>query len=131
RHGAAGEVWEFPLATARVRPWRAPLSGGGYFRLYPFGLTRRWLASLNRAGRPFGFYVHPWEIDPEQPRIYGASRLSRFRHYANLASTERKLDRLLSSFRFGTIGDVIAEHQASAAGAGLPPVSPAVAAVNG
>jgi hypothetical protein len=60
-----------------------------------------------REGRPFLFYIHPWEIDPNQPRLAAGTRLGRWRHYLNLESTERKLVRLLSSFRFGTLSDVV------------------------
>ena len=106
----AGPIWEFPLAIRSLGPWQLPVSGGGYFRLYPFAWTRWSLAGLNHMGRPFSFYVHPWEVDPQQPRIAGASRLSRFRHYVNLGTTESKLDRLLASFRFGTMAEVLAEQ---------------------
>lgn len=106
----AGGIWEFPLAALQLGRFALPISGGGYFRLYPYALSRRCLASLNRSGRPFSFYVHPWEIDPEQPRIAGVSRLSRFRHYVNLGSTESKLERLLTSFRFGSMADVVAQQ---------------------
>jgi len=111
-HTNAGSIWEFPLAISQFGRWNIPVSGGGYFRLFPYRFTRRCLNKLNRAGQPFAFYVHPWEIDPEQPRIRGAGGLSNFRHYVNLASTERKLSRLLSAFRFGAIADVIAQHEA-------------------
>jgi len=107
----SGTIWEFPLAIKRFGRFSLPVSGGGYFRLYPFGVTHSCLASLNRAGQSFSFYVHPWEVDPHQPRIAGASRLSRFRHYVNLASTERKLGRLLESFRFDTMSAVVAAHR--------------------
>jgi hypothetical protein len=70
------------------------------------------LARVNRqAGRPFVFYVHPWEVDPDQPRIKGGSRLSHFRHYVNLRTTATKIDRMLREFRFGTVSDVIAQSQ--------------------
>lgn len=107
----AGSIWEFPLAVQRVGRFSVPISGGGYFRLFPFHFSRLCLENVNRGGRPFAFYIHPWEVDPQQPRIRGASRLSRFRHYVNLSSTERKLDRLLSVFRFGTISDVAARRR--------------------
>lgn len=104
----AGPLWEFPPSVVRLGPVNLPVSGGGYFRLYPVGLS---LYALNRVcrreGRPFVFYVHPWEVDPEQPRLPFASRLSRFRHYLNLASTEQKLDRLLGRFAFAPMSEVI------------------------
>ena len=76
--------------------------GGGYFRLFPLPWTVYCLDRINRAERqPFVFYVHPWEVDPEQPRIAARSRLSRLRHYVNLAKNHGKLDGLLRRFRFG------------------------------
>jgi polysaccharide deacetylase family protein (PEP-CTERM system associated) len=95
-----GTIREFPLSTLRLARWNVPVAGGGYFRLYPMGLTRRMLQRVNRHGRPFVFYVHPWEVDPEQPRLRVGSLKSRCRHYINLQSTYSKLERLLASFRF-------------------------------
>lgn len=109
RATSQGQIWEFPAATVRLAGTTMPTAGGGYFRLYPWELTRRMLASINGRGRPFMFYTHPWEIDPEQPRIAGIDWRSRFRHYTNLATTEPKLERLLATFRFGRMRDVIAE----------------------
>jgi len=104
----SGPIWELPPAVARLGPLRLPASGGGYFRLYPIGLSLRLLSKINRKyWRPFVFYVHPWEIDPDQPRIAVPSRFSRARHYLNLATTEKKLDRLLGSFRFGPVREVV------------------------
>jgi polysaccharide deacetylase family protein (PEP-CTERM system associated) len=104
----AGELWEFPPTVVRFGGMNLPVSGGGYFRLYPLAWTRHALSRVNRRLRqPFMFYVHPWEIDPDQPRLPAGTRVSRARHYVNLASTERKLDRLLTRFRFGTMQDVI------------------------
>jgi polysaccharide deacetylase family protein (PEP-CTERM system associated) len=98
---------EFPPSTASILGYRLPVAGGGYFRLYPFRLTRFALASINRSeGRPFIFYIHPWEIDPEQPRIR-SGMLSAFRHYTNLKRCEERLDRLLSEFRFAPVTDVL------------------------
>jgi polysaccharide deacetylase family protein (PEP-CTERM system associated) len=111
---AAGPLWEFPPSVARIARMNLPVSGGGYFRLYPLFWTCRCLGRINRRERePFVFYVHPWELDPEQPRIPARSRLSRFRHYVGLKHNERKLDGLLTSFRFGRISDAIEERQAS------------------
>jgi polysaccharide deacetylase family protein (PEP-CTERM system associated) len=104
----AGSLWEFPPSVSRIGGVNVPVSGGGYFRLYPLSLTVRCLRQINRAGRPFIFYVHPWELDPDQPRLSAGSRLSRLRHRVNLASTEKKLDRLLTRFRFGTVSQAIA-----------------------
>jgi polysaccharide deacetylase family protein (PEP-CTERM system associated) len=93
---------EWPLATASVLGARLPVAGGGYFRLLPYWLSHWGLESINRRERrPFIFYLHPWEIDPGQPRV-NASWLSRFRHYTNLGKCEERLRRLLSEFKFGT-----------------------------
>lgn len=108
----AGPIAEFPMTVANFGRVAVPVGGGGYFRLYPWQITRRLLARVNRVHRrPFAFYVHPWEVDPEQPRIGAGSRLSRFRHYVNLHTTHRKLDRLLSEFRFGTVSEVVRAWQ--------------------
>jgi len=104
----SGPIWELPPAVTRLGPLRLPVGGGGYFRLYPVGLTLRLLSKINRKyRRPFAFYVHPWEVDPDQPRIATRCRLARARHYVNLATTEKKLDRLLGSFRFGPVREVV------------------------
>ena len=102
-------IVEWPLSTASVAGFRLPVSGGGYFRLLPYWVTRWGLASINRREqRPFVFYLHPWEIDPDQPRV-SAGWLSRFRHYTNLGKCEARLRRLLAEFRFGTAKDGLAQ----------------------
>jgi polysaccharide deacetylase family protein (PEP-CTERM system associated) len=110
---SAGPLWELPPSSVRAAGKNIPVGGGGYFRLYPLPLTRRWLTRINRTyKRPFMFYIHPWEADPEQPRLKAGSWLSRRRHYVNLSHTERKLTRLLAEFRFAPMQDVI-EQQSS------------------
>ncbi|MCE9556478.1 MAG: DUF3473 domain-containing protein, partial [Planctomycetes bacterium] len=104
----AGPVWEFPVSVRRVGGVNWPVSGGGYFRLYPLAWTLQSLKQINRS-RPFVFYVHPWELDPGQPQLAVASRMSRWRHYVNLGSTEQKLAALLQRFRFAPLGEVIAD----------------------
>lgn len=90
---------EIPLTTVRLLGIDLPASGGGYFRLLPYPLTRQLLRHASRANRsPSIFYLHPWEIDPEQPRQNAAPLLSRFRHYLNLGRTEPRLRRLLRNF---------------------------------
>jgi polysaccharide deacetylase family protein (PEP-CTERM system associated) len=106
-HRAAGSIWELPGSTLRVAGTNLPIGGGGYFRLLPYGWTRHGIGRLNAANQPAVFYLHPWEIDPEQPRI-PAGRLSTFRHYRNLAETEPRLRRLLGEFPFGRVSDVLA-----------------------
>jgi polysaccharide deacetylase family protein (PEP-CTERM system associated) len=104
---SGGSLMEFPPSTLSLGGYRLPVAGGGYFRIFPYQLTRFALSRINRAeGRPFLFYMHPWEIDPEQPRI-AAGRLSTFRHYTNLSRCENRLHQLLSDFRFAPVGKVL------------------------
>ena len=99
---------EFPMTVAKWGAFRLPVSGGGYFRIFPYWLTRSSLSRVNlRDRRPFVFYLHPWEIDSEQPRI-GASLKSRLRHYTNLSGCEARLRRLLSEFSFAPMRQVLA-----------------------
>jgi len=99
---------EIPLSTIRVGVMNLPVGGGGYLRLFPYALTRRGLLRLNRQERqPAVVYFHPWEIDPDQPRI-DAGHLSRFRHYNNLRGMMGKLRKLLSDFEFAPISQVFA-----------------------
>ncbi|WP_447983628.1 XrtA system polysaccharide deacetylase [Nitrospira sp. Nam74] len=104
---AAGPIWEIPPSTLPIRNMRLPVAGGGYFRLWPYRLLRRWLRTIESAGHPLVVYLHPWEIDPGQPR-FQVSALSRYRHYLNLHKTEARLSRLLRDFRFGSICETIA-----------------------
>jgi polysaccharide deacetylase family protein (PEP-CTERM system associated) len=100
-----GFIAEWPLSTVKLLRYSVPVAGGGYFRLFPYWFSRAALASINRKERrPFIFYLHPWEIDPSQPRVK-ASLLSRFRHYNNLDKCEGRLQRLLEDFRFSTARD--------------------------
>ena len=103
---AGHSIIEFPLSTAKIINYRLPIAGGGYFRLYPYWLSKMGLQQINRQQKPFIFYLHPWEIDPEQPRI-AASWFSRFRHYNNLDKCEARLRNLMTDFKFGTTWDVL------------------------
>ncbi|MEK6239262.1 MAG: DUF3473 domain-containing protein [Planctomycetales bacterium] len=109
RQASVGVLQEFPASVLATPLGNLPVGGGGYFRLYPWRFTRWALSRINQSGRPFVFYVHPWEIDPDQPRLTVRSRLSRMRHYVNLRSTKGKLDRLLSAFQFGSFTAVAGE----------------------
>jgi polysaccharide deacetylase family protein (PEP-CTERM system associated) len=103
-----GALWELPGSTVRMGGVNLPVGGGGYFRLFPYGWTRRGLKVLNQQeGEPAIFYLHPWEVDPGQPRL-PASALSRWRHYTNLHKTEDRLRRMLGEFRFGPVSEVLA-----------------------
>jgi len=101
--------WEFPMTTVRAFGRNWPASGGGYFRLLPKMLYRAGLSRVNRVeGRPGIFYFHPWEIDPEQPRIAGAGWKSRVRHYTNLSRMAADLDRILHAFPWDRMDRVFA-----------------------
>ncbi|MBI4003949.1 MAG: DUF3473 domain-containing protein [Candidatus Omnitrophica bacterium] len=104
-HGS-GPLTEYPLSTRRVAGQNIPMAGGGYFRLLPYAFIRQSIQQLNRAGHRAIMYLHPWELDPQQPRVRTASRGARFRHYHHLDRTEAKLRRLLSDFRFASIREV-------------------------
>lgn len=104
RSGA--ELTEFPLTTAKVMGQAVPAAGGGYFRQYPYALSRWLFQKASDGGRkPQIFYLHPWEIDPDQPRIPNASWFSRFRHYTNLHRCLPRLERMIEDFPFGTMSE--------------------------
>jgi hypothetical protein len=99
------------MSTVRKLGQNLPCSGGGYFRLLPYAWTRWALRQRNAAdAQPAVFYFHPWELDPEQPRIAGAPLRSRLRHYTNLHRTERRLRDLVREFRWAPIASVFAEE---------------------
>jgi len=98
---------EFPMSAAKFCGVQVPVSGGGYFRILPYWMTRAGLKQINeRSGRPFTFYLHPWEVDPGQPRVK-VSAFSRFRHYTNLDKCEARLRRVLGDFPFATMREVL------------------------
>jgi polysaccharide deacetylase family protein (PEP-CTERM system associated) len=100
-------IVEFPMSAAYFAGVQVPVSGGGYFRLLPYPVTRWGLKQINEQRRlPFTFYLHPWEFDPGQPRVK-VGAVSRFRHYNNLHLTEPRVKRLLQDFRFSTMRDVL------------------------
>ncbi len=108
----AGEIMEFPPTVAKVVGLNVPSGGGGYFRLFPGWFTRWCLGQVQeQERRPAMFYIHPWEVDPGQPRLSAAGRMSRFRHYVNLSTTEQKLKDLLKRFEFGSMSDALAAYQ--------------------
>jgi len=104
--GDGSAIVEFPVSTWRAFGRNFPVGGGGYFRLLPLAVTRAALARLERKGRPGALYLHPWELDPEQPRC-PAPAFARFRHYLNLSRTEPRLDALLARFRFAPMRRVL------------------------
>jgi polysaccharide deacetylase family protein (PEP-CTERM system associated) len=101
---------EFPISVLRYGGAKIPVAGGGYFRLFPYGLTRWALRKLNAQQQEFVFYIHPWEVDPDQPRVEGAGTLSRFRHYLNLGRCAARLGRLLGDFEFDTMHAVLEQR---------------------
>lgn len=101
---------EFPLTTYQMGGRNLPCAGGGWFRLAPYSMTRWAMKQVNnQEQKPVIFYFHPWEIDPEQPRIDGIDRRSSFRHYLNLSRTEERLTRLLKDFSWGAMRDMLPE----------------------
>lgn len=99
-------IVEIPLSCAVIAGKRIPCSGGGYFRLFPYFIFRQLLNLCNEQKRPVVFYLHPWELDPFQPRIQ-LPMLTRFRHYNNLHTVSRKLERLLSDFEFTSVRNLM------------------------
>lgn len=102
----AGPIKEFPGMVCRLGKINIPVGGGGYLRLLPWLLTRAALHRVRRQGRPLNVYIHPWEFDPEQPRIRAGWK-SCFRHYQNLETTDRKIRLLLTEFQLGRMTDVL------------------------
>lgn len=107
RPAGAKDLIEIPIATVRLGSRNYPAGGGGYFRLLPYAVSRAALNRINRRdGLPAVFYLHPWEVDPGQPRAQGLSVKSRFRHYINLAKTADRLRRLTRDFRWGRMDSI-------------------------
>ena len=100
------KLYEFPLSCVQILGRNFPCSGGGYFRLFPYAYTRYCINKCNAQQRPVVFYLHPWELDPGQPRV--KLHWSKYlRHYSNIDKTEKRLDSLLTDFRFTTIREVL------------------------
>ncbi|WP_290610838.1 XrtA system polysaccharide deacetylase [Arsukibacterium sp. UBA3155] len=100
-------IWECPMPVLSMLGRQLPIAGGGYFRLLPYWLTRRLISRyLKQKNIPYMFYCHPWEIDPQQPRIAGAPLKSRFRHYVNLNRMETKIGCLLQDFNWRSVNEV-------------------------
>lgn len=103
---SAGAIVEVPASTVRIGKSNLPIAGGGYFRLLPYAFTKWGINRVNAAGEPVVFYLHPWEIDPDQPRL-PVSRLTALRHYSNLDDTMNRLDRMMNDFAFDTIASAL------------------------
>lgn len=108
-------IWECPMPILNMAGKQLPVAGGGYFRLLPYWLSKRLINRyLQSNSSPYMFYFHPWEIDPDQPRVEGASVKSKFRHYVNLGRMEGKLTALLQDYKWNTVKQVFDRyHQSS------------------
>ena len=108
---------EIPVTTNRIAGRNLPSSGGGYFRLLPYAVSRWLIERVNRVDAQAAvFYFHPWEIDDEQPRVPGIDAKSRFRHYVNLSRTEGRIRRLLADFAWGRMDEIFLPSTAAAGG---------------
>lgn len=106
-HAVGDGLLEVPVTTLRLGRRNWPSSGGGYFRLLPYALSRWMIRRVNRQDRQSAiFYFHPWEIDPGQPRIAGIDARTRFRHYVNIPRMDARLQKLLADFRWGRMDDI-------------------------
>lgn len=126
-HAVGNKFTEIPMSTIRLLGCNWAVAGGGYFRLAPLAFTNWAVRRINRENQPAVVYLHPWEFDPDQPRVAGASRCSRFRHYVNLRHTKTRLERLLAMFPFAPIEDVFCaelRHCAAAAARDFLPANP-------
>jgi len=113
----AGTILEVPPSTMSACGFQLPVAGGGYFRLFPYAASKMFLKNLEKQGSQLVMYLHPWELDPEQPRMAGPV-LSKVRHYLNLRKTEQRLRWLLKDFSFAPIKEVIRPIQNNVEGPG-------------
>jgi len=102
-------VVEFPVSTVNLLGRNIPVSGGGYFRLYPYHFIKWAISSINSSGNPVLVFLHPWELDPDLPRV-NAGFFSKFRTYANLYLTQERFNRLLNDFQFSSVKEILAEN---------------------
>ncbi|MDQ6829663.1 MAG: DUF3473 domain-containing protein [Gemmatimonadota bacterium] len=105
-HRAGGSLFQFPLATTTIASVRIPAAGGGYLRHFPYAVVRRAFRESEQAGVPAVFYIHPWEIDADQPRL-PCDALTALRHYRGLSGVLPKIQRLLSEFDFTSVRQVL------------------------
>lgn len=114
RTASGAVLTEFPITSAKKFGLNIPAAGGGYFRQFPYPVFKYLFSAATDQGRsPKIFYLHPWEIDPDQPRFNNASWFSRFRHYTNLDKCEVRLRQLMDDFDFGTITDSLQAYAQS------------------
>ena len=120
----AGSLWEVPPSITNVGLLNIPAAGGGYFRFFPERLSQTLQNRvIRRNERPLVFYIHPWEVDPDQPRLPGR-RSSKFRHYCNLHRTEGRLSRMLTRLPFGTLGQLVAAAESRSSHSQTAAVAP-------
>jgi polysaccharide deacetylase family protein (PEP-CTERM system associated) len=105
-----GDIVEFPISSVNMCGYQFPIAGGGYFRLFPYWFSRFGLRKINREGDGFMFYLHPWEVDPEQPRVKNVGWKSTFRHYNNLHKCQKRLQVLLEDFEFTSMENVLTKQ---------------------
>ena len=105
------DLVEIPVTTALLGKRRLAAGGGGFFRLLPYSFTRWAIRQVNSDHRPAVFYFHPWEVDPDQPRVSNASVRSRLRHYTNLSRMAGKLSDLLGDFAWGRMDELAAKER--------------------
>ena len=126
-HSVAGGLIEIPVTTLRVGSRNLPSSGGGYFRLLPYALSRWMIRRVNAVdAMPAIFYFHPWEIDIAQPRVAGINLKTRFRHYVNIGRMEQRLAALLKDFRWGRMDDIFLGQTPPVKSASAPRAAPAL-----
>ncbi len=100
-------ITEYPMSCVPIFGKNLPCSGGGYFRLFPYQWFKWGIGKMNKSGRAAVFYLHPWEIDPDQPRVGNLPLSKKIRHYTNLKKCESRLERLLKDFEFGTVREAL------------------------
>jgi polysaccharide deacetylase family protein (PEP-CTERM system associated) len=110
-HRKSGVLAEFPLATTSILAYRVPAAGGGYLRQFPYSVIRRAFQQASDRGERATFYIHPWEIDADQPRL-PVSRVTQIRHYRGLDTTLARIERLLGEFRFESIASYLPHLEA-------------------
>lgn len=103
------KITEFPISVLNYHTMKIPVAGGGYFRLFPYWLTRWGLGKINKKGIPFVFYAHPWEIDKNQPVIGNINKITKFRHYNNIDKFEKRMKNLIKDYKFNTMSKVLTD----------------------
>jgi polysaccharide deacetylase family protein (PEP-CTERM system associated) len=103
---------ELPVTTAKFAGRTLAAGGGGFFRMLPYAFSKWAIGQVNEAGEPGVIYFHPWEIDPDQPRVANAPLRSKLRHYTNLSAMAGKLKRLIGDFKWGRVDEIVAARRA-------------------